>query len=316
MSPEQAEGRPVDRRTDIFSFGVVLYEMLTGRRAFQGDTQVTTRAAILTRTPPAVRSIRPDVPATLERVVARCLEKSRDARYPSAVELVAGPSARDARRDGQRPSWMHPRVLVPAAAGPRPRAAAGGWLWLARTHACAGHARSRCPRSPDSPTGRTPSPPTTWPSRRAVPPARPAVRAALSNTITVPRSFRSDPPGAEVSWKPFAHPDAPWRRPGPDPARRLRLPRRLFPVALREARVRRGGTGGIDRAGAADRHAPSLGLVSAGHGLGAGRPPWPPHRRVSAARSRRPWVASGSTRFEVTNRQFKAFVDAGGYRKR
>jgi hypothetical protein len=86
-SPEQAQGKPVDARTDIFSFGAVLYEMVTGHRAFDGDSQVSVLSAILTGTPPAAGSLRPGVPAELDDILKRCLEKDPERRYPSADGL-------------------------------------------------------------------------------------------------------------------------------------------------------------------------------------------------------------------------------------
>jgi Tol biopolymer transport system component/predicted Ser/Thr protein kinase len=81
MSSEQAAGRKVDSRSDIFSFGSLLYEMATGRRPFQGDTTMSTMAAILTKEPQAVHELAPDAPRDLERIIARCLRKDRDRRF-------------------------------------------------------------------------------------------------------------------------------------------------------------------------------------------------------------------------------------------
>src|SRR4029079_9781470 len=75
MSPEQAEGRPVDARSDIFSFGAVLYEMLTGKRAFRGDSPASTLAAVLPSTPPPPGQTAPTLPRELERIIVRCLRK-------------------------------------------------------------------------------------------------------------------------------------------------------------------------------------------------------------------------------------------------
>jgi serine/threonine protein kinase len=86
MSPEQAEGKPVDHRSDIFSFGAVLYELLTGKRPFHRDTAVASVAAIL-RDAPA--PLPPEVPSSLRAVVERCLEKERSRRFASATELLA-----------------------------------------------------------------------------------------------------------------------------------------------------------------------------------------------------------------------------------
>ncbi len=87
MSPEQLQGRPVDPRADIFSFGVVFYEMATGRRPFRGDSAAELISTILRDTPVPVTEINPGLPRQLERIVRRCLEKDPEKRYQSAAEL-------------------------------------------------------------------------------------------------------------------------------------------------------------------------------------------------------------------------------------
>jgi serine/threonine-protein kinase len=87
MSPEQASGRPVDVRSDIFSLGLVLYEMVSGQRAFQGENVISTIAAILHSKPRPLREIAPHAPLELERLISRCLFKEPERRFQSAVEL-------------------------------------------------------------------------------------------------------------------------------------------------------------------------------------------------------------------------------------
>jgi eukaryotic-like serine/threonine-protein kinase len=89
MSPEQIRGDDLDPRTDIFSLGLLLYEMATGRQAFGGGTGGAIIEAVLTRHPVPVRSINPDIPPILEEIIARTLEKDRDQRYQNASDLRA-----------------------------------------------------------------------------------------------------------------------------------------------------------------------------------------------------------------------------------
>jgi serine/threonine-protein kinase len=87
MSPEQAEGRAVDARSDVFSLGIVLFEMATGRRPFQGDSAMRVLSSILRDPVPRASESRPDLPAGLDGLLGRCLDKDPDARFASAREL-------------------------------------------------------------------------------------------------------------------------------------------------------------------------------------------------------------------------------------
>ena len=87
MSPEQAEGKPVDQRTDIFSLGIILYEMSTGERPFRGDTRMSVLTSIIRDTPPPVTDLNASMPRHIGRIVKHCLEKDPDRRFQSAKDL-------------------------------------------------------------------------------------------------------------------------------------------------------------------------------------------------------------------------------------
>src|SRR5438105_11846561 len=99
MSPEQVRGRPADARSDIFSFGAILYEMLSGQRAFRGDSAADTMSAILKEDPPDLSATNQNISPGLERIVRHCLEKSPEQRFHSAhdlafdIEALSGTSA-------------------------------------------------------------------------------------------------------------------------------------------------------------------------------------------------------------------------------
>src|SRR5260370_26415729 len=113
MSPEQGEGKRVDARSDIFSFGAVLYEMVTGRRAFEGDSDLSTLSAILRDEPRPVNEAVPAVPAALDELLQRCLRKKPADRYQSMNEVHAQLAA--LQRDAGTGVLLRPSVVAPQA---------------------------------------------------------------------------------------------------------------------------------------------------------------------------------------------------------
>src|SRR5215510_4321754 len=121
MSPEQARGQKVDRRTDIFSLGDVIYEMIAGRRPFEGATMSDVIAALLTAEPPPLGQHCPEVTTELERIMEKCLAKDREARYQSAAELIV-------ELKTLPPGSRTEEATTRGVEGTRPRLAS--WRWL------------------------------------------------------------------------------------------------------------------------------------------------------------------------------------------
>ena len=135
MSPEQIRGLPVDHRTDIFSFGVILYELLSGRKAFQRDTANDTMAAILRDEPPELTRPGGTVPASLDHIVRHCLEKDREHRFQSARDLAfdlseaSGSTSASGVQAAVKPASRNRVLLAAGAAVLVALAALGFVLW-------------------------------------------------------------------------------------------------------------------------------------------------------------------------------------------
>ncbi len=309
MSPEQAEGKPVDARSDVYSLGSVLYEMLAGRRPFEGDSYLQTLTAILRDAPPSLRTVRDDVPALVERVVMRALAKSPGDRFASGremeQELAALGGGAAATLSGARPAWRKPAILVPAAVVAL--AIAGGAVWRI----------ARDSRIRDARTVTLPEISRLVEQQKvgaAIRLAREAERIVPADVARLRRetwtafSVRSEPPGADVLMKPYLDVGAEWEPVGKTPIEEIRLPLTYY-----RWKFTRAGSETVEAA--AGPEAFNLRLDPKGTvPQGMVRVPGGSFTlgMLSAVMLDDYWL----DKYEVTNREFKAFVDAGGYAKR
>ena len=309
MSPEQAQGHAIDGRSDVFGFGVLLYEMLTGRRPFGGTTSLETVAKILEATPPSVEGIRADVPVALASLVSRCLEKDRNRR-PQAAELHAQLSAlqRSRRLDTATVNGLLTRRAVAIPALIALVIAAGGGLWWWESGRAVRDARRRLPAVLEL-AARGDSYAFYPEAARLIKVLRddPRLRQAwASMTFSLPL-ITSVPAGAELLVKGYAAPDTSWVSLGRTPIENPSLPQGM-------ARIRfvKDGYAPFDGSATLAMFNATLDPVDA---VPAGMVHVPQGTAVIDGNQ------SGVTDFwldrhEVTNRDYQAFVEAGGYTKR
>jgi pimeloyl-ACP methyl ester carboxylesterase len=313
MSPEQAASRPVAHHSDQFSFGIILYELLCGERPFKGDSVATVLSAILRDPPVPPSKLRSDIPADLEKVVRRCLEKDPEKRYESAQELqnvlvlCKERLTEEGKARGLTLKW---RSIAAAAVLILALIATGVWIWLRGS----GERWAR-DEALDEITNLTEVGDIYGAFRLS--------RAALSylpgnqelqktlNRITIPISVVTEPAGADVYIKGYSTPDAEWEVLGQTPLEEVRVPYALmrWKISLEGFETFEGAPFGV-RSIMALATGIALdpvgtrpdGMVRIPEGLLA-RPDLPP------AQVGNYWL----DRYEVTNQQFKEFVDGGGY---
>jgi len=322
MSPEQVEGKRLDERSDIFSFGAVLHELLTGQRAFQGDSAISTMSAILRDTPVRASKVCADVPQTLDAIVSRCLEKNRDRRYASAADLHQALLQCEAgmRRSTGLRALRYPRTTV-ALAVLLLASGVAGWRVYQRS-ARRDWATHEAPAEVAQLTGERKFGDAfrvAEVAERLVPqnPALAALWPRMSRAVTVITA----PPGADIYVREYADQTSAWRFLGRSPIEAARIPLQYCRWRIVKQ--------GFETIEAADPSPLAGAVVSTPLSFQlapSGSTP-PGMVRVPSGRFRHPLGTFGVAgpldisafwidRFEVTNRQFKKFLDEGGYQRR
>ena len=313
LSPEQAEGKPGDAQSDVFSFGVVLYEMLCGRTPFERETARTTLAAIKSDVPEQPRRIRRSIPRGLERILLRCLEKEPEKRQHSAGDLH-----RELTRLEDQLASHASRVRIAIVAAVVTLMIGAGAL-AARSYMQA--SRVRWAQNVALPEiahllerDRLLSALRLFRQAERYAPSDRGLLAPSEALAVTPVSFETTPPGAEIyvaDYGDVGEPDsANWELLGRSPVRSDRIPHRGY----YRVRALKQGFEPIERVFSPP--ASPVRLVFHTVGVTPAGMVWiPAGTHVDPA----PTAALGEywlDRYEATNRQFKEFVDAGGYRRR
>ena len=324
MSPEQVRAEELDARTDLFSFGAVLYEVATGQRAFAGDSVGVIFDAILNRAPISPLRINPELPPELERILHKALEKERPRRYQSATDLLAD-LKRLRQRMISRPStaravaqWLRrPQVAIPALLVLLALAVGAGW-WIHRS------ARVRWAREEALPEiERRIGNNDVWRNlgdayslaeeAEEYIPHDPKL-AELFSKCSLNINIQTEPAGARIYMKEYKAPDSEWKYLGISPIEKNRVPVGVFRWKMEkdgfETVMAASSSWNIDSTGKLSP-ADLLRVLDKKGSIPAGMV------RVPGTETEVGKLGDFFIdKYEVTNQQYKKFIDSGGYQNR